>query len=78
MSKGSRGELRPADTVGRAVTAARVATGEIEDSKLKQSAKRKGGIAGAKARATVLEPKKRQQMARRVAKARWAAKRSDA
>ena len=33
MPRGPRGERRPADVVGCAVTVAKIATGEIEDTK---------------------------------------------
>lgn len=33
MPKGPNGEKRPADTIGRAVQVAKIATGEIEDTK---------------------------------------------
>ena len=54
MPKGPQGQKRPADVIGCAVHVARIATGEIEDTGYKQPAKRKGGLAGAKARAESL------------------------
>ena len=51
MRKGPRGERRPADVDGTADHVAKTATGEIEDANLEQPAKRKSGLAGAKARA---------------------------
>ena len=78
MPRGPQGQKRPADVVGCAVHVAKIATGEIEETKLKQPAKRKSGLAGAKARASGLAPEKRRQIARRAAEARWAAKQSDA
>ena len=33
MSKGPRGEKRPADAIGRAVMIGKIATGEIEDKR---------------------------------------------
>ena len=71
MPKGPRGERRPADVVGCAVTVARIATGEIEDTRMKQPAKRKSGLAGSKARAAALEPERRSEIASVAAKARW-------
>ena len=68
MPKGPRGERRPADVVGCAVTVAKVATGEIGDTKLKQPAKARSG----RARAESLTPEKRKEIARRAAAARWA------
>jgi hypothetical protein len=32
MPKGPKGEKRPADVIGAAITVAKIATGEIEDS----------------------------------------------
>ena len=75
MAKGPRGERRPADVVGCAVTVAKIATGEIEDTRLKQPAKRESGLAGAKARSAALNPQKRSEIAKTAAAARWAAKR---
>ena len=77
MPRGPQGQKRPADMVGCAVHVAKIATGEIEETKLKQPAKRKSGFAGAKARASGLTPEKRRQIAREAAAARWAAKRND-
>ena len=71
MPKGPQGQKRPADTVGCAVHVAKVATGEIEDIKLKQPAKRKSGLAGAKARSAVLDSDRRSEIAKAAAKARW-------
>lgn len=71
MPKGPQGQKRPADTVGCAVHVARIATGEIEDPKLEQPAKRKSGLAGAKARTASLSPNKRREIASVAAKARW-------
>ena len=45
MPKGPNGEKRPGDVVSCAVTVAKIATGEIEDTKYKQPRKRIGGIA---------------------------------
>ncbi len=71
MPKGPNGEKRPGDTVSCAVTVARIATGEIEDTKYKQPSKRKGGIAGGHARAEALTPERRQEIAKKAAMARW-------
>ena len=76
MPKGPPGEKRPADVIGAAVRVAKIATREIENSRCDQPAKRKGGLAGAKARAATLAPTRRSQIARKAAEARWAAKRS--
>jgi len=71
MPKGPNGERRPADVVGCAVTVARVATGEIEEDRLRQPAKRKSGLAGAKARVAATTPARRSEIASIAAKARW-------
>jgi len=63
MPKGPRGEKRPADVIGNAVTVAKSATGEIEDTGNKQPAKRKSGVAGATACAEKLTPEERRQLA---------------
>jgi hypothetical protein len=59
MPKGPNGQTRPADVIGNAVHIARIATGEIEDTKLKQPAKRASGLAGAKARHAAVSEEKR-------------------
>ena len=71
MPKGPNGETRPGDVVSCAVTVARIATGEIEDTKYKQPGKRKGGVAGGRARAKALTPKRRKEIAKKAANARW-------
>jgi len=71
MPKGPNGERRPADVVGCAITVAKVATGEIEDDRLRQPAKRKSGLAGAKARVAATSPARRIEIARAAAAARW-------
>ena len=53
MPKGPQGQKRPADVIGNAVHIARIATGEEQDTSLKQPAKRKSGLAGSKARAEI-------------------------
>ena len=76
MPKGPSGERRPADTVGCAVTVARIATQEIDDPKEtpRQPAKARSG----RARANALTPERRMEIARQAATTRWAAKRGDA
>ena len=71
MPKGPNGEIRPGDTASCAVTVAQIATGEIEDTKYKQPGKRKGGVAGGRARAEALTPEQRQEIAKKAALARW-------
>lgn len=69
MSKGPKGEKRPADTIGAAVMVAKIATGEIEDDP--KSGKVESGKAGGSARAEKLTPEERRAIARKAAKARW-------
>ncbi len=71
MPRGPKGERRPADVIGNAVLIARIATGEAEDTKLKQPAKRKSGLAGAKARANSLTADNRSEIAALAASKRW-------
>jgi len=71
MPRGPQGQKRPADAIGNAVMVARIATGEIEETTLKQPAKRKSGLAGAKARAISLSPERRTEIAKIAAQARY-------
>ena len=78
MPRGPKGEKRPADVIGAAVMVARIATGEIEDTKNESvkdpaavSLGRRGGIKGGKARAATISPKKRSAIARKAARSRW-------
>ncbi len=76
MPKGPKGQKRPADVVGAAITVAKIATGEITDetdeSKKKDYARR-GGLKGGKARAKALTAEQRRKIAQKAAKARWEA-----
>ena len=72
MPTGPNGERRPADVIGCAVHVAKIATGEIEDTKLKQPAKKKAGIAGSRARNMKLSKERRTDIAKKAAAARWA------
>ena len=69
MPKGPRGEKRPADAIGNAVTIAQIATGEIEDNQ--KSGRVKSGQAGSKARADSLTPEQRSEIAKTAAAKRW-------
>lgn len=71
MPKGPRGEKRPADVIGNAVLIAKIATGEVEDTRHKQPAKRNSGLAGGKARAEKLTAEERSEIARKAAAGRW-------
>jgi hypothetical protein len=73
MPKGPQGQKRPADVIGAAIMVAKIATGEIEDTKRSAGteANRKGGLRGGKARAKVLSPAKRKAIAKKAAAKRW-------
>ena len=71
MSKGPRGEKRPADVVGAAVKVAKIATGEIEDERYVAPGRKKSGRAGATARAEHLSANERKEIAKKAAKSRW-------
>jgi len=71
MPKGPQGQKRPADAIGNAVHIARIATGEIEETTLKQPAKRKSGLAGAEARVQNTTAEDRKATAKKAAAARW-------
>jgi hypothetical protein len=78
MSRGPKGEKRPADVIGAAITIGRIATGEIEERVFESdkdpaavSLGRRGGLKGGKARAAKLSAKKRSTIARKAAKKRW-------
>ena len=74
MPKGPKGEKRPADVIGAAVKVMQIATGEIEEDvdddgkdKAAQALGRKGGAA----RAAKLSKKRRAEIAKKAARARW-------
>jgi hypothetical protein len=71
MPKGPKGEKRHADTVQNAMCIGRIATGEVEDSPSKAPNRAKGGEIGGKARAKVLSPEKRTQIAKKASQKRW-------
>lgn len=71
LPRGPQGQKRPADTIGCAVTVAKIATGEIEEEVREPSGKVRSGKAGAKARAEKLTATERRDIARRAAAARW-------
>lgn len=77
MPRGPKGEKRPADVVGNAITVAKIATGEIEeDTQDQDDGKDKGaqalGRKGGKARAEKMTPEQRRETARKAAQKRWA------
>jgi hypothetical protein len=73
--KGPKGERRPADVIGNAVHVMRIATGEIEESFPADDGKNKAaqelGRMGGKARAAGMSAKKRKEIAKKAARARW-------
>jgi hypothetical protein len=74
MAKGPKGERRPADVNARAVMIAKIATGELDDAVTndgKNAAAVALGRMGGKARAKGLSKKKRAEIAKKAAKARW-------
>jgi general stress protein YciG len=71
MPKGPKGEKRPADVIGAAITVAKIATGEIVEVEEKPSAAAELGRKGGKALAEAMTPKQRKEIARKAAKARW-------
>ena len=77
MPRGPKGEKRPADVNARAVMIARIATGELADDvpTLKSEGKNPAAVAlgrmGGKARAAGMSSKKRKEIAKKAAKARW-------
>jgi hypothetical protein len=67
MPTGPKGQKRKADVIGNAVHIMRIATGEEVDN-----SPRERGSQGGEARAKLLRPEKRREIAARAAKARWA------
>ncbi|MBI4182567.1 MAG: RNA-binding protein [Proteobacteria bacterium] len=71
MPRGPHGERRPADVVGCAITVAKVATGEIEESSYVVPGRVRSGKAGAAARMKRLTQEERAEIAKIAAEARW-------
>lgn len=71
MPKGPNGQKRPADSIGCAVSVARIATGEQKDTTFVSPNRRKSGVAGAKARAAILSEERRREIAQSAADSRW-------
>jgi hypothetical protein len=75
MPRGPKGEKRPADAIGNAIMIAKIATGEIEESSPPDDGKDPAAVAlgrkGGKARAEGLSARKRKEIAKKAAKARW-------
>jgi hypothetical protein len=75
MPTGPKGQKRPADVIGNAITVAKIATGEIEDTTApdvgKDKAAQEMGRKGGKARAEKMSPERRAEIARKAAAKRW-------
>jgi hypothetical protein len=75
MPKGPKGQKRPPDVIGNAVHVMRIATGEIQESEPADTGKDKAAVAlgrkGGTARAEALSARKRKQIAKKAARARW-------
>jgi hypothetical protein len=72
MSKGPRGEKRPADAIGLANMVGRIAIGEIEDERDPVSrAAAEMGRRGGKKRAENMTPERRSEIAKAAAAKRW-------
>ena len=73
MPKGPQGQKRPADVIGNAVRVMQIATGEIDETlpDLGKEYARKGGLIGGPKRAAKLSKKRRTEIARKAARARW-------
>jgi hypothetical protein len=73
MPKGPRGEKRPADVIGAAIMVAKIATGEIDEKpevRLKNAAAELGRMGGT-ARSASLSKKRKREIAKAAASARW-------
>jgi len=77
MPKGPKGEKRPADVIGNAVKVMRIATGE-EHEALNEDGKDAAAVSlgrrGGRARAEKVSAKRRAEIAREAAVARWTPK----
>ena len=71
MPKGPRGETRPADVIGCAVSVAQISVGEVEDDRYRSPGRVRSGLSGAKARMVSLGSEKRTEIAKKAATARW-------
>ena len=72
MPRGPQGQKRPADVIGNAVRVMRIATGEeTEELDPAKSAAAELGSRGGKARAAKMSAKRRAEIAKRAAQARW-------
>ena len=70
MPIGPNGEKRLSDPVANAALIRKIATGEMQEEHV-DLPRRKAGIKGGSARSKALSSKRRSQIARDAAKARW-------
>jgi len=74
MPTGPKGQKRPADVIGNAVKVMRIATGEEADEAAddgKSAAAKELGAKGGRARAEKVPSKRRVEIAKKAAAARW-------
>jgi len=75
MPRGPKGQKRPADVIGKAVKAIRIATGEQQQTlgadDGKDPAAKSLGARGGRARGKALSPRQRAEIAQVAARARW-------
>lgn len=71
MPQGPKGESRPADVIGAAVSVARLSVGLEVEALKEPSGRVPSGHAGARARASNLTPEARADSAKKAASARW-------
>ena len=75
MPKSPKGQKRPADVIGNAVTVMKIATGEIEESGQTDDGKSKAAVElgrkGGLARAKKVSKSRRAAIAKKAALARW-------
>ena len=74
MPRGPKGQKRPADVIGNAVRVMQIATGEAEEEYTddgKNKAAVELGRKGGKARAEKMSAKRRSEIAKKAAAARW-------
>lgn len=74
MPRGPKGEKRPADVIGAAVKVMRIAVGEDSDTAPadgKNKAAQELGRIGGAARAKSMTAKRRKEIAKKAASARW-------
>jgi hypothetical protein len=74
MPRGPKGEKCPADTIGNAVMIAKIANGEIKDITTEDGRNAAAvalGRMGGKARSAGMTAKRRKEIAKKAALARW-------